>query len=153
MKEKNKIRHIIFWLVGSMSFGQKVSWSNVLAESQLLPSLHPTQLSSPQLIVTLLVLAFWPTIITIMWQLNVVWSIDFQPIDVALSISCKIFEYFALQVDPVIGFMQCGSTPFKDSAILLPKLADPPFWWKSNSAPSKTGSGLPNPDQLIFCTI
>jgi hypothetical protein len=29
---------------------------------------------------------------------------------------CKIFEHFALQVDPVIGFIQPGSTPFKDSA-------------------------------------
>ncbi len=56
-------------------------------------------------------------------------------------LSCKIFEYFALQMDPVIEFIQLGSTPFKDSAILVPKLADPPFWWKSNSTPSKTGSG------------
>ncbi len=68
-------------------------------------------------------------------------------------ISCKIFEHFALQVDPVIGFVQTGSTPFKDSTILVPKLADPPFWRKSNFTPSKSGSGLPDLDQLIFCTI
>ncbi len=61
-------------------------------------------------------------------------------------VSCKIFKHFALQVDPEIGFIQPGSTPFKDSAILVPKLADPPFWWKSYSAPSKTGSSLPDPD-------
>jgi hypothetical protein len=42
--------------------------------------------------------------------------------------SCKIFEHFALQVDPVIEFIQHRSTPFKDSATLVPKLADPPFW-------------------------
>jgi len=52
-----------------------------------------------------------------------------------LVVSCKIFEHFALQVDPVIGLIQPGSTPFKDSSILAPKLADPPFWWKSNSTP------------------
>jgi hypothetical protein len=40
-------------------------------------------------------------------------------------------------VDPVIGFIQPGSTPFKDSAILAPKLADSPFWWKSNPTPLK----------------
>ncbi len=45
------------------------------------------------------------------------------------------FEHFALQVDPVIEFTQLGSTPFKDNTILAPKLADPPFWWKSNSTP------------------
>ncbi len=57
-----------------------------------------------------------------------------------IVISCKIFEHFALQVDPVIEFIQLGSTPFKDSTILAPKLADPPFWWKSDSTPSKSTS-------------
>jgi hypothetical protein len=61
-----------------------------------------------------------------------------------VQLSCKIFEHFALQVDPVIGFIQPGSTPFKESTILVPKLADPPFWWKSNSTPSKSGSSLPD---------
>jgi hypothetical protein len=70
-----------------------------------------------------------------------------------LGISSKIFEHFALQVAPVIGFIQPRSTPFKDSAILAPKLADPHFGWKSNSAPSKSGSGLPDSDRLIFFTI
>ncbi len=46
-----------------------------------------------------------------------------------------IFEHFALQVDPIIEFLQPGSTPFKDSTILVPKLADPPFWWKSLTPP------------------
>ena len=61
-------------------------------------------------------------------------------------LSCQIFEHFALQVDPVIEFIQLGSTPFKDSAILVPELADPPFWWKRNSTSSKSGSSLPDPD-------
>ncbi len=52
-----------------------------------------------------------------------------------LNLSCKIFEHFALQVDPVIEFLQLGSTPFKDSTILVPKLADPPFWLKSLNPP------------------
>jgi hypothetical protein len=50
-------------------------------------------------------------------------------------IASKIFEHFALQVDPVIEFIQPRYTPFKDSTILAPKLANPPFWWKSNSTP------------------
>ena len=52
-----------------------------------------------------------------------------------MSLSCKIFEHFALQVDPVIEFLKFGSTPFKDSTILAPKLADQPFWWKSLTPP------------------
>jgi hypothetical protein len=51
------------------------------------------------------------------------------------GLSCKIFEHFALQVDPVIKFLKLGSTPFKDSTILAPKLADQPFWWKSLTPP------------------
>jgi hypothetical protein len=53
-------------------------------------------------------------------------------------------------VDPVIEFKQPRSTPFKDIAILAPKLANPLFWWKSNSTPSKTGSGLPDLVYLIW---
>ncbi len=68
-------------------------------------------------------------------------------------VSCKIFKHLSLQVDPVIKFVQLRSTPFKDSAILVPKLADPPFRCKSNSTPSKSGSGLPDPNRLICCTI
>ncbi len=34
-------------------------------------------------------------------------------------VSCKIFEHFVLQVDPVIEFIQLGSTPFKDSAKMV----------------------------------
>jgi hypothetical protein len=55
------------------------------------------------------------------------------------------------KVDPAIGFIQPGSTHFKDSATLVPKLADPPSWWKSNSTPS--GLGLPDPVWLICYTI
>ena len=64
-----------------------------------------------------------------------------------------LFKHFAVQVDPVTEFIQLGSTLFKDSAILVPKLADPPFWWKSDSTPSKSGSSLPDLDPLICCTI
>jgi hypothetical protein len=72
----------------------------------------------------------------------------------SVFLSCSIFEHFGLQVDTLIGLIQPGSTPFKDNdAILAPKLADSPFWWKSNSTPSKPGSGFPDPDQLIFCTV
>ncbi len=68
-------------------------------------------------------------------------------------VSCKIFEHSAVHVDPVIEFIQLRSSPFKDSTILAPKLAKRCFWRKSNSAPSKSGSGLPDPDQLIYCTV
>ncbi len=59
-----------------------------------------------------------------------------------MLLSCKIFEHFALQVDPVIEFIQLRSTPFKDSTILVPELADPPFWWKRNYTSTKSGSSL-----------
>ncbi len=39
------------------------------------------------------------------------------------------FKVVILQIE----FIQPGFTPFKDSTIWAPKLADPPFWWKSNS--------------------
>ncbi len=38
-------------------------------------------------------------------------------------------------MDPVIRFIQLGSTHFKDNATLAPKLADPPSWWKSLTPP------------------
>ncbi len=72
------------------------------------------------------------------------------PIQSPIITSCKIFEHFALQVDPVIEFIQPGSTPFKDSAILAPTLADPPFWWKSNFTPSKTASDILDLDDSYF---
>jgi hypothetical protein len=37
------------------------------------------------------------------------------------------------KVDPVIWFIQPGSTHFKDSATLVSKQADPPSWWKSST--------------------
>jgi len=53
----------------------------------------------------------------------------------SMAVSCKIFEHFALQVDPVIGIIQLRSTHFKDSATLVPKLVDPPLWWGSLTRP------------------
>jgi hypothetical protein len=38
-------------------------------------------------------------------------------------------------VDPVNGFIEPGSAPFKDSDILAPKLADLPFWGKATPPP------------------
>jgi len=61
---------------------------------------------------------------------------DTSPFSISWLVYHKIFEHFALQVDPVIEFIQLGSTPFKDSTPLASKLADPPFWWKSNFTPS-----------------
>jgi hypothetical protein len=52
-----------------------------------------------------------------------------------VQLSCKIFQHFALQVYPLIEFIQLGSTPLKEIAILVTKLADQLFWWKSNSTP------------------
>ncbi len=51
--------------VGQM-YWLKANWSNVLAESQLVTSLYLTWLPSPQLMVTLLVLMFWPTDVNFM---------------------------------------------------------------------------------------
>ncbi len=45
------------------------------------------------------------------------------------------------------------STPFKDGAALVPKLADPLSSWKSGSTPLYTGSLILDPDRLIFYTI
>ncbi len=59
---------------------------------------------------------------------NITFKLERPAKDLHYSLfSCKIFEHFALQEDPVIGFIQPRSTSFKDSAILVPKLADPPF--------------------------
>ncbi len=45
------------------------------------------------------------------------------------------------------------STPFKDGSALVPKLADPLSSWKSGSTPLYSGSGILDPDWLIFYTI
>ncbi len=67
-----------------------------------------------------------------------------------LNLSCKIFEHFALQADPVTEFVKLGSIPFKDGTTLAPKLV---FRFEEAAPPPlNTGSSKPNPDQLIFCT-
>jgi hypothetical protein len=102
----------------------------------------------------------WPGGASSFWQLAILsthWKIVFtrdRSVNQRMgAISCKIFEHFALQAESVIEFVQLGSTSFIDGTTLAPKLANPPSCWKSNSIPSKTRSGLPDPDQLIFCTI
>jgi hypothetical protein len=39
-----------------------------------------------------------------------------------LPVSCKIFEHFALQADPVTEFIKLRYAPFKESTTLAPKL-------------------------------
>ena len=55
-------------------------------------------------------------------------------------LSCKIFEHFARQTDPVTEFIKLGSAPFKEGTNLVPKLANPLSLWISGSTPSKTRS-------------
>ncbi len=62
------IQYYVIWL--------KVRRLNVSAESQLLASLHLTQLPSLQLAVTLQVLTFQPTYVTIMCWLSDIWPND-----------------------------------------------------------------------------
>ncbi len=69
--KKKLFWHHMVWL--------KVGWSNVLAESQLLPSLHLTLLTPPQLAIILLVLT---TDFFITCWLNDFQSIAFWPDDV-----------------------------------------------------------------------
>ncbi len=60
------------------------------------------------------------------------------------KLSCKIFEHFALQVDPVIEFLQLGFTPFKRRHHFGTKTSWSTFLVeKLDSIPSKSGSGLP----------
>jgi hypothetical protein len=71
-------------------------------------------------------------------------------------VSCKIFEllgFTSIKYDPATEFIKLGSTPFKDGATLVPKLADLLSSWKSGSTPLYTGSGILDPDQLTFCSI
>jgi hypothetical protein len=56
-------------------------------------------------------------------------------------------------LDPATEFIKLRSTPFKDGAALVPKLADLLSFWKSGSTPLYTGSGILDPDWLIFYTI
>ncbi len=39
------------------------------------------------------------------------------------KVSCRTFEHFALQTDPVTEFIKLGSALFKEGATLAPKLA------------------------------
>jgi hypothetical protein len=50
-------------------------------------------------------------------------------------------------------FIKLRSTPFKDGATLVPKLANLLSTWKSGSTPLYSGSSILDPDQLSFCTI
>jgi hypothetical protein len=69
-------------------------------------------------------------------------------------ISCRIFEHFALQTDPVTEFIKLRSALCKEGAILVPKLADLLSFWTSCSTPSIfPGPSIPDRDPLIFCTI
>ncbi len=60
-----------------------------------------------------------------------------------LQINILIFLHRCLLCNVLVHFtgLDLYVVTCKDCAILAPKLADPPFWWKSNSTPSKTGSG------------
>jgi len=53
-----------------------------------------------------------------------------------MSLSCKIFEHFALQVGSSNWDHKLRSTPFKDGTTLVPKLADSLSFWRSGSTPS-----------------
>jgi hypothetical protein len=70
----------------------KVSWSNVLAESQLLTSLNtsPNLASIPQMMVTLLVLMFQPIDVIIMCLLNDIRAIDFWPNEEVSVKGCEL---------------------------------------------------------------
>jgi hypothetical protein len=56
-----------------------------------------------------------------------------------------IFEHFDLQVDPVIKFIQLGSTPFKRQHHFGAKTSQFAFLVEKQLHPYKTGSGLPDP--------
>ncbi len=70
-----------------------------------------------------------------------------------MLLSCRIFEPFALQTDPVTEYIKLGYALFKECATLVPKQADLLSFWRSGSTPSKPRSGKPDLDPLIFCTI
>ncbi len=55
-----------------------------------------------------------------------------------VQLSCKIFEHFALQVDPVIGFVPPGSAPFKKV----------PFWCQNQLIHLSGGKATPPPLNL-----
>jgi hypothetical protein len=46
---------------------------------------------------------------------------------ISILVSCRIFEHFALQTDPVTEFIKLGSAPFKEGTTLTPKLAGSAF--------------------------
>jgi hypothetical protein len=50
-------------------------------------------------------------------------------------ISCRIFEHFALQMDPVTEFIKLRSAPFKEGATLAPKLAGSNFFLEKQLQP------------------
>jgi hypothetical protein len=79
--------------------------------------------------------------------------IDITLLSSIIFLSCKIFEHFAFQVDPLIEFIQPGSTPFKDNHFGAKTSRSTFLVEKQLHLPPKTGSGFPNLDWLIFCTI
>jgi hypothetical protein len=42
-------------------------------------------------------------------------------------VSCRIFEHFALQTDPIAEFIKLGFAPFKEGDTWAPKLARSAF--------------------------
>ncbi len=52
-----------------------------------------------------------------------------------IVISCRIFEHFALKMDPVTEFIKLGSAPFKEGTNLAPKLARSVFFLKKRLHP------------------
>jgi hypothetical protein len=52
-----------------------------------------------------------------------------------IGISCRIFEHFALQMDPVTEFIKLRSTLCKEGATLVPKLVNLLPLWTSGSTP------------------
>ncbi len=85
-----------------------------LIENQLVKrfgwkSIAPNWLPSPQLLVTLLILMFWPTQVTVMCWLNDVRPIDFQPHDAVSIWLChrpNIIRFFVSVIYCVTWFHQ-----------------------------------------------
>jgi hypothetical protein len=51
--------------------------------------------------------------------------------------SCRIFEHFAIQTDPVTEFIKLRSAPFKEGTTLVPKLAGSTFFLEKQLQPLK----------------
>jgi hypothetical protein len=64
-------------------------------------------------------------------------KVSFPNIILNMVLSCKIFEHFALQTDPVTELIKLGFAPFKEGTNLAQKLAGLVSIWISSSTPSK----------------